>query len=90
MTDVKSLEIGCGERYAVCNIFQHDKFGSGSVMVWGGISLEGRKSLHVPTVPLLLLETEMKSSELLSDLTLVQWTLGSSWSRTVSDLMCSE
>ncbi|KAI4889890.1 hypothetical protein NFI96_023914 [Prochilodus magdalenae] len=30
-----------GERSAACNILQHDRFGSGSVMVWGGISLEG-------------------------------------------------
>ncbi|KAG7484209.1 hypothetical protein MATL_G00046870 [Megalops atlanticus] len=36
-----------GERYAACNIIQHDRFGGGSVMVWGGISLEGRKNLHV-------------------------------------------
>ncbi|KAI3370853.1 hypothetical protein L3Q82_007370 [Scortum barcoo] len=28
-----------GERSAACNILQHDRFGSGSVMVWGGISL---------------------------------------------------
>ncbi|KAI3355590.1 hypothetical protein L3Q82_018418 [Scortum barcoo] len=27
--------------------FQHDQFGSGSVMVWGGISLGGRTALHV-------------------------------------------
>ncbi|KAL6457486.1 hypothetical protein MHYP_G00344490 [Metynnis hypsauchen] len=36
-----------GERSAACNILQHDQFGSGSVMVWGGISLEGRTALHV-------------------------------------------
>ncbi|KAJ8333842.1 hypothetical protein SKAU_G00411610 [Synaphobranchus kaupii] len=36
-----------GERYAACNIIQHDRFGGGSVMVWGGISLEGRTNLHV-------------------------------------------
>ncbi|KAI4904452.1 hypothetical protein NFI96_001671 [Prochilodus magdalenae] len=36
-----------GERSAACNIVQHDLFGSGSVMVWGGISLEGRTALHV-------------------------------------------
>uniref|UniRef100_A0A3B4CC07 Uncharacterized protein n=1 Tax=Pygocentrus nattereri TaxID=42514 RepID=A0A3B4CC07_PYGNA len=29
-----------------CHV-QHDRFGSGSVMVWGGISLEGRTALHV-------------------------------------------
>ncbi|KAI3371829.1 hypothetical protein L3Q82_006712 [Scortum barcoo] len=34
-----------GERSAACNILQHDRFGSGSVMVWGGISLGG---LHSP------------------------------------------
>ncbi|KAL7867983.1 hypothetical protein SRHO_G00093670 [Serrasalmus rhombeus] len=36
-----------GERSAACNILQHDRFGSGSVMVWGGISLEARTALHV-------------------------------------------
>ncbi|KAI4895530.1 hypothetical protein NFI96_009780 [Prochilodus magdalenae] len=36
-----------GERSAACSILQHDQFGSGSVMVWGGISLEGRTALHV-------------------------------------------
>ncbi|CAJ0938757.1 unnamed protein product [Ranitomeya imitator] len=38
-----------GERSAACNILQHDRFGSGSVMVWGGISLEGHTALHVLT-----------------------------------------
>ncbi|KAL0159155.1 hypothetical protein M9458_047231, partial [Cirrhinus mrigala] len=37
----------CGERSAACNILQHDRFGSGSVIVWGGISSEGRTALHV-------------------------------------------
>ncbi|KAL0152204.1 hypothetical protein M9458_051927 [Cirrhinus mrigala] len=36
-----------GERSAACNILQHDRFGSGSIMVWGGISLEGCTALHV-------------------------------------------
>ncbi|KAL0159510.1 hypothetical protein M9458_043235 [Cirrhinus mrigala] len=36
-----------GERSAACNILQHDQFGSGSVMVWGGISLESRTALHL-------------------------------------------
>uniref|UniRef100_A0A8C7PIK9 Transposase Tc1-like domain-containing protein n=1 Tax=Oncorhynchus mykiss TaxID=8022 RepID=A0A8C7PIK9_ONCMY len=31
-----------GERSAACNILQHDRFGGGSVMVWGG-----RTALHV-------------------------------------------
>ncbi|MCJ8746514.1 hypothetical protein PDJAM_G00142610 [Pangasius djambal] len=35
-----------GERYAACNIAQHDRFGGGSVMVWGGISMEGRTDLY--------------------------------------------
>uniref|UniRef100_A0A8C8HEY5 Carbohydrate sulfotransferase n=1 Tax=Oncorhynchus tshawytscha TaxID=74940 RepID=A0A8C8HEY5_ONCTS len=35
-----------GERSA-CNILQHDRFGGGSVMVWGGISLGGRTALRV-------------------------------------------
>ena len=30
-----------GELYAACNIVQNDRFGGGSVMVWGGISMEG-------------------------------------------------
>ncbi|KAI4904717.1 hypothetical protein NFI96_023993 [Prochilodus magdalenae] len=35
-----------GECYAACNITQHDWFGGASVMVWGGISLEGRTDLY--------------------------------------------
>ncbi|TWW61087.1 hypothetical protein D4764_05G0011770 [Takifugu flavidus] len=35
-----------GERYAACNVVQHDRFGGGSVMVWGGISMEGRTDLY--------------------------------------------
>ncbi|KAI4883986.1 hypothetical protein NFI96_003363 [Prochilodus magdalenae] len=35
-----------GECYAACNIIQHDWFGGGSVMVWGGISLEGRTDFY--------------------------------------------
>ncbi|KAI4902132.1 hypothetical protein NFI96_025541 [Prochilodus magdalenae] len=35
-----------GEWYAACNTIQHDWFGGGSVMVWGGISLEGRIDLY--------------------------------------------
>ncbi|KAI4879945.1 hypothetical protein NFI96_000568 [Prochilodus magdalenae] len=35
-----------GECYPACNIIQHDRFGGGSVMVWGGISLEGRTDLY--------------------------------------------
>ena len=35
-----------GERYAACNIVQHDRFGGGSLMVWGGISMEGHTDLY--------------------------------------------
>lgn len=31
----------CDEQYAACDIIKHDWFGGGSLMVWGGISLEG-------------------------------------------------
>uniref|UniRef100_A0AAQ6IQJ3 Tc1-like transposase DDE domain-containing protein n=1 Tax=Anabas testudineus TaxID=64144 RepID=A0AAQ6IQJ3_ANATE len=37
-----------GERSAACNILQHDRFRSGSVMVWLGISLEGRTAPRSP------------------------------------------
>lgn len=36
-----------GERYAECNVVRFDNFGGGSVMVWGGISVNGRTDLHV-------------------------------------------
>lgn len=36
-----------GERHAECNIVQHDPFGGGSTMVWGGVSLEGRTELII-------------------------------------------
>ncbi|KAI4881033.1 hypothetical protein NFI96_021789, partial [Prochilodus magdalenae] len=35
-----------GECYVACNIIQHDWFGGGSVMVWGGIFLEGCTDLY--------------------------------------------
>ena len=35
-----------GGRYQACNIVQYDRFGGGSVMVWGGTNLEGRMYLH--------------------------------------------
>ena len=35
------------KRYRACNIAQHDRYGEGSVMGWGGISLEGRTDLLV-------------------------------------------
>ncbi len=36
-----------GERYAACSIIQHDRFSGGSVIVCGGISLEGHTDFHV-------------------------------------------
>ncbi|CAJ0936225.1 unnamed protein product, partial [Ranitomeya imitator] len=36
-----------GEQSAACNLLQNDRFGSGSVMMWGGISLDCRTALHV-------------------------------------------
>ena len=36
-----------GERYADSNIIEHDRYGGGSVMVWGGICLDGRTDLVV-------------------------------------------
>ena len=34
------------ERYVDCNIVEHDRFGSGSVMFWGGICYNGRTDLY--------------------------------------------
>ena len=36
-----------GERYADCCVTEHDRFGDGSVMVWAGISIDGKTDLHV-------------------------------------------
>ena len=36
-----------GERYANCNVVQHDRYKGGSVMVWGGISVRSRTDLVV-------------------------------------------
>ena len=36
-----------GERYADACVIQHDRFGGGSVHVWGGISFNHRTQLHV-------------------------------------------
>lgn len=36
-----------GERYAQCNIVETVSYGGGSVMVWGGISLEARTELVI-------------------------------------------
>jgi hypothetical protein len=36
-----------GERYADCCVTEHGRFGDGSVMVWAGISIDGKTDLHV-------------------------------------------
>ncbi len=35
-----------GERYAACNIVKHDLLRGGSVMVWGGIYMEGCTDIY--------------------------------------------
>jgi len=36
-----------GERYADCNIMEHDRDGGGSFTVWGELCLAGRTDLYV-------------------------------------------
>jgi len=36
-----------GEWYADCNMMEHDRFGGGSIMVWGGNCLAGPTDLYV-------------------------------------------
>ena len=36
-----------GERYEDCNIVETDRYGGGSMMVWDGISYEGRRDLYM-------------------------------------------
>ena len=35
------------ERFAEVCIAEHDRYGGGSVMVWAGISAQGKTDLHV-------------------------------------------
>ena len=35
------------ERFASVCVAEHDRFGGGSVMVWAGISAQGKTDLHV-------------------------------------------
>ncbi len=44
--ELAGLWKSCGAHYAACHIVQHDQFGGGSVMVWGGKSLKGRTDLY--------------------------------------------
>ena len=36
-----------GERYANCAVVEHDRYGGGSLIVWGGISVRSRTELLV-------------------------------------------
>ena len=36
-----------GERYQPPAMIPHDRYGGGSVMVWGGITMTGRTDLHI-------------------------------------------
>ncbi|XP_021339399.1 sodium-dependent multivitamin transporter-like [Mizuhopecten yessoensis] len=36
-----------GESFQAGNVVEHDRYGGGSVMVWGGINLRGKTDLHV-------------------------------------------
>ena len=36
-----------GERFAECCVKQRDRWGGGSVLVWGGITADNRTQLHV-------------------------------------------
>ena len=36
-----------GERYHDSKISEHDRYGGGSIVVWGGISWQGKTDLHV-------------------------------------------
>ena len=73
-----------GERYAACNIIQHDWLGGGSVMVWVGRYLEGHTDLDVIANGTL---TAVRYQDVLM---LVQWALGSSWCRTMPGFMWPE
>jgi hypothetical protein len=35
------------QRFVLHNIAQHDRYGGGSIMIWGGISMQGKTDLHV-------------------------------------------
>lgn len=47
MTDIKILWRHHGQCYVACSIIKHDRFGGGSLMVWGIISLEAHTDLYV-------------------------------------------
>ena len=36
-----------GERFYAANIAEHDRYGGGSIMAWGGISLDGQADLVI-------------------------------------------
>lgn len=47
------------ERYRDCCVMECDQFGGGSVLVWGGISYDGRTDLHIIMVRLTVNEILM-------------------------------
>lgn len=54
---------------------QHDRFGGGSLMVWGGISIKGCTDLYWLENGSLPLGIRMKSFNPSSDPTLMKWVL---------------
>ena len=77
-----------GEHYAACNIIYHDRFGGRSLMVRAGISSESHTDFHViANGALTAVRYRDEILRQLSDLVLVQWALGSSWCRTMINLI---
>lgn len=64
------------ERSALCNIFQHYRFGGESLIMWGGISLECCTDLHMLATG--TLTAWMRSTNPASAHMLVRWAGGSS------------
>ncbi len=74
MTDMKGSGRSRGECNAAFNIVQHDQFGGGSVMVWGGRCMEGRTDLYrLDNGTMTAIRYRDEILDPLSDPTLVQW-----------------
>ena len=82
----KGLENHRG-RYQACNIVQYDRYGGGSVMVWGGTNLEGCTCMCLIMVIWQVQGTETRSLDLLLGPTLEQLVPGFSWYITMSEVM---